>query len=87
MQASRAILVASHASRQGTRTARPWAALIMMRTSGASTESRMTLAIAIIALGMAMLLAGGPANLMQACENVLRATAEAVYQGWLSFRG
>jgi len=47
----------------------------------------MTLAIAIIALGMAMLLAGGPANLMQACENVLRATAEAVYQGWLSFRG
>ena len=47
----------------------------------------MTLAMAIIALGMAMVLAGGPANLMQACESVLRATAEAIYQGLLSFRG
>jgi hypothetical protein len=58
-----------------------------MRTSGASTESRMTIAMAIIALGVAMLLAGGPANLMQLCENSLRTVAESVYQGWLAFRG
>lgn len=58
----------------------------MMRTSGAATESRLTLAIGIICLGVAILLAGGPANFFIACENALRAVAEAIYQGWLSFR-
>ncbi len=47
----------------------------------------MTVAMAIIALGVAMLLAGGPANLMQLCENLLRTVAESVYQGWVAFRG
>ena len=59
----------------------------MMRTSGAATESRMTLAIFLIALGAAIVLAGGPRDFMVACDNALRAVAEALYQGWLSFRG
>ena len=58
-----------------------------MRTSGAAQETRLTLAIGVVALGVAMLLAGGPANLILVCENALRAVAEAIYQGWLSFRG
>lgn len=58
-----------------------------MRTSGASTESRMTLAMAIIAFGVVMVLSGGPADFMQACESGLRTVAESIYQGWLTFRG
>jgi hypothetical protein len=46
----------------------------------------MTVAMAIIVLGVAMLLAGGPANLMQLCESSLRTVAEWIYQSWLSFR-
>jgi hypothetical protein len=55
-----------------------------MRTSGAATESRMTLAMAIIALGVVMVLAGGPKDLMLACERGLQAAAESIYQAWLS---
>jgi hypothetical protein len=58
-----------------------------MRTSGAATESRMTLAIFAVALGMLIVLAGGPSNFFVACDKTLRAVAEAIYQGWLSFRG
>ena len=58
-----------------------------MRTSGAPTESKMTAAMAIIALGVVMLLAGGPTNFMKACERGLQTVAESVYQGWRSFKG
>jgi hypothetical protein len=47
----------------------------------------MTLAIAVIALGVMVLLAGGPAELANACEQTLRTVAEATYQAWVSFRG
>lgn len=57
-----------------------------MRTSGAATETRLTVAIGIVALGVIVLLAGGPANFMIACEHALRAVAESIYQGWLTFR-
>ena len=57
-----------------------------MRTSGVATESRMTLAIFLVALGIAIVLAGGPRDFMVACDNALRAVAESIYQGWLSFR-
>ena len=40
----------------------------------------------VIALCVAILLAGGPTNLMIACENALRSLYEAIYRGWLSFR-
>ena len=58
-----------------------------MRTSGAATESRMTLAIGLVALGMAVVLAGGPSSFFVVCDNALRSVAESIYQGWLSFRG
>jgi hypothetical protein len=57
-----------------------------MRTSGAATEIRLIFAIGVVALGVALLLAGGPRNLMIVFENALRAAAKAIYQGWLSFR-
>ena len=56
-----------------------------MRTSGAATESRLTFAMGIIALGVVMLLAGGPREFMLSCERVLQSLAESIYQGWLSF--
>jgi hypothetical protein len=46
----------------------------------------MTFAIFVIAFGVAILLAGGPTELFVACENALRAVAEAIYQWWVSFR-
>ena len=58
-----------------------------MRTSGAPTESRMTFAMAVVALGVVVLLAGGPTPFMQACERGLQSVAEAIYQGWRSFSG
>ena len=56
-----------------------------MRTSGAATESRLTFAMGMIAIGVAMLLAGGPREFMLTCEGALQSVAEAIYQGWLSF--
>jgi hypothetical protein len=58
-----------------------------MRTSGAATEHRMTLALLVVAVGVAMLLAGGPRELALACEDGLRKVAEAIYQGWRAFTG
>lgn len=57
-----------------------------MRTSGAATESRMTLAISLVALGVLMLLAGGPAEFMLASERALQKVAETAYQFWLNVR-
>ena len=57
-----------------------------MRTSGAAAESRMTFAMGVIALGVIVLLNGGPGNVMVACEQALRQVAEAMYQAYLSFR-
>lgn len=56
-----------------------------MRTSGAATETRLTFAMGIIALGVVMLLAGGPREFMLTCERAFQTVAEAIYQGWLSF--
>jgi hypothetical protein len=56
-----------------------------MRTSGAATETRLTFAMGIIALGVVMLLMGGPREFMLACERALQSMAEAIYQGWLAF--
>jgi hypothetical protein len=50
-----------------------------MRTSGAATETRMTLAVGLVALGIAMLLAGGPTEFMLASERVLQGIAETVH--------
>lgn len=58
-----------------------------MRTSGAATESRMTFAIFVIALGVIVLINGGPRNVMVACEQALHRVAEAIYQAYLSFQG
>lgn len=58
-----------------------------MRTSGATTETRLTLAMGVIALGVIVLLAGGPSSFLVACEHALRSVAESIYEGWLTFRG
>jgi len=41
----------------------------------------------IIAIGVAMLLAGGPSAFMLACEHALRTGADVLYQGWQTFIG
>jgi hypothetical protein len=56
-----------------------------MRTSGAPTEGRMTVAILLVCLAIAMLLAGGPREFVIVCENWVRWIAKAVYEGVQSF--
>ena len=52
-----------------------------------STESRMTFAMAIIAFGVVMVLAGGPSAFMLACEHALRSGADVLYQAWRTYVG
>lgn len=55
-----------------------------MRTSGAASEHRLTFAVGIVALSLAMLLAGGPKAFFLMCEYALRGAAETIYQTWVS---
>jgi hypothetical protein len=57
-----------------------------MRTSGAANESRLTFATAAVALGMIMVLMGGPAEFMKTAEAMLQGVAEAIYQAWANFQ-
>jgi len=57
-----------------------------MRTSGAATESRLTIAMGIVAILFLMVLAGGPRELMVLVEDGMWAVAETIYQAWVSFR-
>ena len=50
-----------------------------MRTSGATTESQMTLAVCLVALGILVLLAGGPAQFMIEIERVVVSIAETAH--------
>jgi hypothetical protein len=58
-----------------------------MRTSGAVTESKLTVAVFIIALGCLVLLAGGPSQFLETVERALEAAAGAVYHVYRSVRG
>lgn len=58
-----------------------------MRTSGAPTETSMTVAVSIVALGVLTLLAGGPDELLLTIERLLRAASEILYQAWLAVVG
>ena len=54
-----------------------------MRTSGAATESRMTVAVCLVALLILVVLAGGPAEFMGSCERFLRGVAESAHDAWV----
>jgi hypothetical protein len=49
-----------------------------MRTSGASTETTMTLAVIVVATIIAVYLLGGPGQVLFALEQLLRSLAETV---------
>ncbi len=53
-----------------------------MKTSGAATEHRMTIALVVVGVGIAMLLAGGPTELMIAFERALRSVGQSISQLW-----
>lgn len=55
-----------------------------MRASGKATESRMTVTIVFIMLGLLVLLAGGPGEFLKVVERILETGLDAglkVYQG------
>jgi hypothetical protein len=47
----------------------------------------MTVAMAMIALGVVMVLAGGPSAFMLTCEHALRSGVDVLYQAWRTFIG
>jgi len=49
-----------------------------MRTSGASTETNLTLATLVVAACLTVYLFGGPSEFMLACEKVLRSLADGI---------
>jgi hypothetical protein len=49
-----------------------------MRTSGASTETNLTLATLIVAACLAVYLFGGPSEFMLASEKLMRSLADAI---------
>jgi hypothetical protein len=54
-----------------------------MRTSGSGTETRLMVAVTLIALGMVMVLAGGPSQFLSNCEHALRGVATTLHDAWL----
>ena len=55
-----------------------------MRTSGADNESQLVVAVACVALGFVVLLAGGPSQFLTTCEQALRGVATSVQEAWLT---
>jgi len=58
-----------------------------MRTSGAASETGMTVAIAVIALIFLIVLAGGPADFFLAIERTLEAIGGSLYHAYQNARG
>ncbi len=58
-----------------------------MRTSGTATESRLTVAILVVALGLLVLLAGGPTEFLKLVEAALESAASSAYQAFQGARG
>ena len=54
-----------------------------MRTSGAGNETQMIVAVGLVALGIVVLLAGGPSEFLTTCEQVLRGLAESAQEAWV----
>jgi hypothetical protein len=58
-----------------------------MRTSGAATETNLTVAVFLIALACLVVLAGGPSEFLSTLERVLEAATGAIYSVYQSARG
>jgi hypothetical protein len=57
-----------------------------MRTSGASTDTPLTVAILCIAIGLIVVFAGGPGELLRVLDRALQSMGEALFKAYQSFR-
>jgi hypothetical protein len=57
-----------------------------MRTSGAPTERAMTIAVLLIALGLLMVLAGGPDELLRALDQTLHSIGGVLFDAYQNLR-
>jgi hypothetical protein len=57
-----------------------------MRTSGGSTETPMTIAVCCIALGLLVLFAGGPSELLHVLDRTIRSVGMALLTAYHNFR-
>jgi len=57
-----------------------------MRTSGRASETTMTFAVALVAIGFLVILGGGPGQVMADVEHMLEAVAAAIVQVYQNVR-
>ena len=57
-----------------------------MRTSGASTDTPMIVAVCFIALGVVLLLAGGPNELLRVLDRALQTVGDTLLNAYQNFR-
>ena len=57
-----------------------------MRTSGASTDTPMTVAVCAIALGLLVLFAGGPDEFMHVLNRAIQSVGDALFKAYQNFR-
>ena len=57
-----------------------------MKTSGGSTETAMIVAVCCIALGLLVLLGGGPREVLLVLDRAIHSLADALIQAYQSFR-
>ena len=57
-----------------------------MRTSGASTDTPMTIAVCCIALGLLVLFAGGPTEFMHVLNRAIQSLGDALLKAYQNFR-
>ena len=58
----------------------------IMRTSGASTDTPMIIAVCGVALGLLVLFAGGPGELLHVLDRAIQSVGDALLKAYQNFR-
>jgi hypothetical protein len=57
-----------------------------MKTSGASTETSLTIAVCAIALALLVMFAGGPSEFLQVLNRAMQSVSDALFRAYQNFR-
>jgi hypothetical protein len=57
-----------------------------MRTSGASTETTLIIAVVCVAVGILVILAGGPGEVLRVLDGAVHSVGDALFKAYQHFR-
>jgi hypothetical protein len=57
-----------------------------MRTSGASTDTPLIIAVVCVAIGMLVIFAGGPDDVLRVLDRAVRSLGDALFSAYQHFR-